>query len=289
MFGYLRVQFSDYLGPGHGLYSLRRHASDDIQQVIILACTAPIRAANRGWRRFRGVAPGSRPFKRQKTTSEVVDVTTITTVFATELQTTAQAKQWLDNVLSDGGVQLLERCEQVVNQLLHAYRIAARDPYCSDRSFRTALKVTAGYGTGDQLSKGESSHERSMNLADLRKPNDPVSAQTQIAALLGARRTTLMADDLLMRAQLDISAGRTGQAALQLQTAFRAAEFELAAWVDDPRLMERVSALQSANQRVDQLANAALTASLPHDAKSELHAAASKLKNALYARLQLQH
>src|ERR1019366_544708 len=109
------------------------------------------------------------------------------------------------------------------------------DPYVHEVSAEQALVIRAGWGEGEQVADGVWMHARELpwrGPAGVRrkKIGDRAAAlrpQERLAVLLGARGSTLLCEDLVLRARLDLDHRRVSQAALELEAAYAAALGEL--------------------------------------------------------------
>src|SRR5581483_11093828 len=109
----------------------------------------------------------------------------------------------------------------VLNQALHAHRLATADPYAREVGRRDALVVRVGYGAGEQVADGR--WTEALELPDprtqRRKREAALRPQERVAALLGGRDAALACELLVLRTRADLEAGREREAALQLRAA----------------------------------------------------------------------
>jgi hypothetical protein len=142
-----------------------------------------------------------------------------------------------------------------LNFVLRSHRAAAGDPYARDVRADHALVVRLGYGTGEQVADGR--FERAIELPKgppKRKRGEALAPQERLAAMLGGRDRLLVGEELVLRARLDLDAGRPREAALQARIALEALLGEL-----DDRFAAPLRALRD---RVAGAANAALDGDL---------------------------
>ena len=186
--------------------------------------------------------------------SELVPTSRATIVHAKPLDAPAAADRWLE-------MPVPERDEEValatreLNFVLRAHRAASGDPYARDVRPEHALVVRLGYGAGEQVAEGR--FERAIEL-----PKDPpkrgrgeaLAPQERLAAVLGGRAPLLVGEELVLRARLDLDAGRPREAALQARVALEALLGEL-----DDRFAASLRALRDPVARA---ANAALDGDL---------------------------
>jgi hypothetical protein len=107
--------------------------------------------------------------------------------------------------------------------------------------------------------------------------------QERLAALLGARDAPLAAEELALRARVDLEAGRRREAALQLRIALEAGLAELEPWRDS--LGERLAELRDARGVVAAAANAALQGGIDDDTVADVERVLTRLEAALRARV----
>src|SRR3954451_15172784 len=109
--------------------------------------------------------------------------------------------------------------------------------------------------------------------------------QERLAALLGARDAPLAAEELALRARVDLLSGRRREAALQLRIALEAGLAELEPWRD--QLSERLADLRNARATVGDAANAALRGGIDDATAAQIEDVLSRLEGALRARIAL--
>jgi hypothetical protein len=192
-----------------------------------------------------------------------------------------QADAWLKRAgeaeLSDGLA--------VLNRALHAYRVAAADPFAREVRREDALVARLGYGAGEQVADGLWTDARELlDPAPRRHRRRIPLAQARFAALLTGRRTALACEELVLRARLDLDAGREREAALQVRIALDAALAELPADPVAPVLEERVRELRSLQPGVAAAAESALRGALAAPEHDAVTFAAGRLEAALRAR-----
>ena len=117
-----------------------------------------------------------------------------------------------------------------------------------------------GHGEGEQVADGR--FGRAVELPKeppKRKRGEALAPQERLAAVLGGRDSLLMGEELLLRARLDLDAGRPREAALQARIALEALLAELAT---DPALERDRAELETGRAGVATAANAALDGDL---------------------------
>ena len=127
----------------------------------------------------------------------------------------------------------------MVNRVIHSHRIATADPYVHEVSPAQALVIRAGWGEGEQVADGRWLHARALPWSahagrpagSRRGPGRDRSwalrPQERLAALLGARGTPLLCEEIALRARQDLDHGRLAHAALELDRAYALALPEL--------------------------------------------------------------
>lgn len=123
----------------------------------------------------------------------------------------------------------VERGLAAINRVLGTYRVAAADPYVTEVDRSSPFTARVGYGAGHAITTG--SWDEAL-LAPPRRTKrvrriEVLHPQLRVAALLAGRETTLVAEELILRARLDFDHGRPRHAALQLDTALEALLLEL--------------------------------------------------------------
>ncbi|HEX7609647.1 MAG TPA: hypothetical protein VF380_03155, partial [Solirubrobacteraceae bacterium] len=107
--------------------------------------------------------------------------------------------------------------------------------------------------------------------------------QERLAALLGARSTSLLCEEFALRARLDLDQGRAAHAAIELEGAYAAALPELRA-EDRQDLAIRIAELDQLQPRVSEQARAALAEGAEATDTEVLEHALGRLEAALRAR-----
>ncbi len=111
----------------------------------------------------------------------------------------------------------------VLNRALFARRLATADPYLTEVSVERALVARVGYGEGDAVADGRYAEALELPRPGARRVKRSMEAPDErFAALLGAREQPLVAEELVLRARMDLDAGRTREAALQARVALEA-------------------------------------------------------------------
>jgi hypothetical protein len=248
LFVFIQLEFPWALGPADGRYLIRRSEDGEPERVVVLGTLEPARkpvgapmVAGRGgpWPlrrvRSRPRAVPAEPEQAPVTTSRVTVIDPIA------LSAENQARAWLAELDREREVAA---AVAVVNHVIHSHRIAAADPYVHEVSPAQALVIRAGWGEGEQVADGRWLHARALpspgghgsgvrSVGSRRGPGRDRSwalrPQERLAALLGARGTPLLCEELALRARQDLDHGRLAHAALELDRAYTLAVPEMQA------------------------------------------------------------
>ncbi len=162
---------------------------------------------------------------------EAVPITRVTVIDAEEFAGEEQARAWLGGCggRGDEADQEVKWAIDHVNVVVAAYRVAAWDPHARDVDGGQALRVRLGYGSGAELVNG-AWNEALLMPSDrgARVRRRVLSPEEQLAGILTGRRPRgFPSEELLLRARLDLDAGRHVEAALQARAAAEALAAEL--------------------------------------------------------------
>jgi hypothetical protein len=186
--------------------------------------------------------------------------------------------------LKQAGEDDIDEAIAVLNRVLHLQRTAAADAFVREVARGQALVARVGYGEGEEVAHGRWTEAttfptprgaRTRRAAALRP-------QERLAALLGGRDAPLAAEELALRARIDLDAGRRREAALQLRIALECGLAELEPWRE--QLGERLEELRGARGVVGDAANAALQGGIDDDTADEVDRVLGRLEAALRAR-----
>ena len=187
--------------------------------------------------------------------AEPVPTSRATIVRAKPFGSPEEADAWLDTAASESG-DAVAAATRELNFVLRSHRAAAGDPYARDVQAEHALVVRLGYGEGEQVADGRFGRAVALPKEPRkRKRGEALAPQERLAAVLGGRDSLLVGEELLLRAQLDLDAGRSREAALQARIALEALLGEL----DD----KFAAPLRPLREQIAQAANAALDGDLP--------------------------
>jgi hypothetical protein len=204
--------------------------------------------------------------------AEPVPTSRATLVRATPFESSADAYAWLDTVRGDSE-DAVATAERELNLVLRSHRAAAADPYARDIRADHALVVRLGYGAGEEVADGR--FTRAVELPrepPKRKRGEALAPQERLAAMLGGRDALLVGEELLLRARLDVDAGRLREAALQARIALEALLGEL----DD----KFAAPLRPLREPIARAANAALDGDLSAEDAAAVEDAVSQMASA---------
>jgi hypothetical protein len=275
-FTFVQWEFAGRLGPDAGRYVVRRFAGDAAHHVLVIETGEAPRRRRLGGRRPRPAEPGGEPAS--------VEVTRATVIAAEALDEQAAA-EWLRAAEGERGEEIAAEALAVLNEALHAHRIAAADPFAGPASATTAHVTRVGYGVGEQVADGrwEAAHELPPPRGPGRRSR-ALAPQERVAALLSGRDVALACEELALRARLDVDQGREREAALQLRTALEAGLAELASWRDVGGMAGRLDELEGLRAGVEAAARAALEGGLAPEDAERVRTALGRLEAALRAR-----
>lgn len=236
LFLFVQFEFPWELGPPDGRYLMRAHEASEPERVVVLGTLG---AQRRAPARGQMLSAVSRSKSRRRPAPPEPEPTPVVTARATlvdpvSVSAERQAKAWLSDL---DGEREIQAAAAVLNRVLHFHRIAAADPYVHEISPDQALVIRAGWGQGEQVADGLWLHARELpwrGPAGVRRKRigDRAAAlrpQERLAELLGGRGATLLCEDLVLRARLDLDNGRVAHAAIELRAAYAAALTELPA------------------------------------------------------------
>jgi hypothetical protein len=182
-------------------------------------------------------------------------LTRVTVVDAAAQLDAGTAEAWLDAA----GEAELEAGLVVLNRALRAHRLATADPLVGPLGRSQALIARVGYGTGDELAAGRLSVARVVPWEPASRPRRRiVEPEGRLAALLTGQQRPLVAEELALRARLDLDLSFIRAAALQTVIALDAAIAELAADPAADQLGQEIDGLRRDRDPVAAAAQAAL-------------------------------
>lgn len=254
LFPFLQADLPFELGPADGRWPLRDAASGEVERIVVLATVGGTRAdaRRRSRRRARRAAP--------EPPSPTLPVTRATVIDPHPFDDERAARAWLFRLDMDLEAQT---AFGAVNRLLHAHRIAAADESVFHLSPSQALTLRAGFGEGDAVAEGRWRSARELPGASGPRRGRRASllansTEQRLVALVGGHERPLLCEELSLRAQADLEAGRSAHAAIELDRAYAAADRELARGA---HLSDRLTELSSLRAGVAAQAEAAIAGS----------------------------
>lgn len=233
-FLFVQFEFPWQLGPPDGRYLMRAKEGDDPERVVVLGTLgaqrrAPARgqllsAATRTKSRRRPAPPQPEPTPVETARATLVDPVSVSAE--------RQAKAWLAEL---DGEREIASAASALNRVLHFHRIAAADAHVNEISPDQALVIRAGWGEGEQVADGLWLEARELQWRGpqgvrRKRIGDRAAALRpleRMAELLGGRGTTLLCEELVLRARADLDNGRAAHAAIELRSAYAAALAQL--------------------------------------------------------------
>jgi hypothetical protein len=243
LFVFMQMEFPWLLGPADGRYLMRREDDGEPERVVVIGTLDAPRSA--GGARVPPARAGGMPFARRAARAAsvppepepaAVSTTRVTSIDPVSLAADSQARAWLEELDREREVRAVVA---VINRVLHAHRIATADPHVHEVSPDQALVIRAGWGEGEQVADGRWAHARALpwaahaggsgrsRRARGRDRSAALRPQERLAAMLGARGSALLCEELVLRARHDLDQGRVAHAALELERAFALALGEL--------------------------------------------------------------
>jgi hypothetical protein len=194
----------------------------------------------------------------------------------------AQAAAWL----SAAGEDELSADLAILNRAMLTLRAVSADPYLNAVSRGQLLVARVGYGAGEQVADGLWADARELLAPRGRQRRAAVlHPQARLAAVLGGRERTLVCEELVLRARLDLDSARDREAALQVMIALDAALAELPGDAAAQELHARLAELRAQRDAVANAAQAALAGPLASAERDAVSFTLGRLEAALRARL----
>lgn len=276
-FRFVQLELPWALGPADGRYVLRGHAGEPEHVLVLETIGAPPRRR----RLSRRVAKARR--EEPRTPPALAPLTIATLVAAQPLPGDDVALEWLESADLEAEVR---DAVAVLNRVLHAERLVRADPYVRELTAAQAVALRVGVGRGEEVADGHWTEARALDPASFaaRSRESALRPQERFAALLAGRDVALAAEELTLRARLDLDRGRTREAALQLRVALEAALAELQAWSHHDDVASRLTALRGDREAVAGAANRALEGGLDARQIAAVAEILARVESALAAR-----
>jgi hypothetical protein len=271
------------LGPAEGRYVLRGHAGEPEHVLVLETIGAPPRRRRGGLLGGRGRGGGGGRVGSEPPLTPV-PVTVATIVGASPFGDADIAAAWLE------GADLVAEAHAaagVLNGVLHAQRLVTADPFVREVLPEQALAIRVGIGIGDEVAQGRWTEARALAPwhAEVPRRAHALRPHERFAALLAGRDVALAAEELTLRARLDVDRGRSREAALQLRVALEAALSELQAWSHRPEMAQRLAELRDERGAVAAAANRALEGGLDAAQIADVERVVGRIEAALTARV----
>ena len=245
-----------------------------VTKVIVLATLGAPQRRRLGARRPRAVEPEPEPMAVTTGRATIISI-------AEPLPDRPAAQAWL----RDAGEADLETGLLALNRMLSAFRRVAADPYAATVGRHQLIAARIGYGAGEQVADGRWEQARELPGPERsRRRARVLEPQARLAAALGARHTTLVCEELTLRARLDLDQDRPREASLQLLVTLDAAVAELGREPEALGLSERVAELRDRRARVAIAAQAALGGVPSPEQRELVRSTVERLEAALRAR-----
>jgi hypothetical protein len=257
LYRFVQFEYPWPLGPTDGRYLIRDHAGEDAHHVLVLAAWETT-TGRRPRRWGREPEPLRGPSETGLARATVVDTATVDDEAGRAwLETAAGARR--DRTVAEG--------LRWLNFGLRAHRAATADPGVNDVTPEQALVIRAGYGAGFEVADGAWTAARDLSPPHRSgaggagrggRREAALRPQERLAALLAGRDAVLACEEMVLRARLDLAAGRPREAALQAHLAVEAAVAELQAFVSNRVVAERLPDLEAQRESLAAAANDAL-------------------------------
>jgi hypothetical protein len=206
-----------------------------------------------------------------------VPVARATLIHAEPLASADDGDRWLSRLRGDPAAldAEVDDAARELNSVLRAHRAAAADPYVREVSRSVANAVRVGYGSGDQVADGHFTEAYELPADDRRaRRAEAMAPLERLAAVLSGTEVIGASEELVLRARLDVDAGRFREAALQARIALEALLAEHSG--------EGAAGLSEHRKAVGDAANAALQGELAPELTDAVAAAVQEMRRVLH-------
>ena len=263
-FGFVQFEFAGTLPVADGRYLARDAGEDGAQSVLVVETLgAP---APPGRRRRR---PGEADPDDDATALPLARATAVR-AFA-PFASSCEAAAWLATAVAEEESidALVAEGIGLLNRALFARAAAAADPDGAELAPEAAIRVRVGVGSGDEVASGRFTEARDVDVraptSRRRRREVELRPQERVAAVLGRRERIDPCETLVLRARLDLDAGRDREAALQLRVGLEALLVELQGALVDLGHQEDMATLAARRSEAGDAANMALRGELDAD------------------------
>ena len=185
----------------------------------------------------------------------------------------AEAEAWLAELTRDPDARDAFVADALVllNSALHAQRAATMDPSINDLGAHDAVATRIGWGEGEQLAAGKwtKAVDAPPDPGKRQRRAEALRPQERLASVLGGREDVGACETLVLRARLDVDAGRWREAALQLEAGARTLLAEVSPGTNEKQL-EDVGAIRERSGELGSIAERALAGPLDPAAAESL-------------------
>jgi hypothetical protein len=272
-FRFVQFEFGFLLGPSDGRFIVRKDLASEVEHILVLGTLGALeRRLLKGRKGNLVTAAEPEPVPTSRAT--VIDPEEVTAAEgAAWLNAARRDKEFADDEV-DGALRVL-------NQALHAHRLAKSDPHSRDASDNVALVTRLGFGSGEDVADGHYSEAWELPRGARRRAKRSMDAPDErFAALLGGREPIYACEELVLRARVDLDAGRMREAALQARIALETVLAELGSEIPG----NRRPALEGDRELAGEAANQAVRGDLEPQLAEPLEEFIARMEAALRAR-----
>ncbi len=267
-FPFVQITLAGAFGIDAGRYPVRDPNADatGAPESVLVVRTFGAPAATRRRTRQR------RPRAAERDAQPIVPVCELTAIEATAIDGDPEA--WLEQLRHDPEERdrITERGLAIVARALAARRVAAVDSGIPEPGLALTVSLRLGHGDGDSLVDGrwggaiEIPRESGrLGRASLLRP------QERMAAILGGRERSLICEELILRANADLTGRRVREATLQLRVGLEAMLAERSL-LDSREQATDLDFLDGRRAMTGEAANAALAGELSPEREAEMTA-----------------